>query len=188
MRQGVIAAVLAFGAMTARAELDLTPLPDVHTVERVPIARLVFHDGPKDVIYQPPRGWMSSGSHDMVVFTIPEHPQAHASIQTAAKLRVPALDDKAAKLFEDKPALLQLPKGAQNVKITGVDVNPLVVDSHPTLEVQVTYSFFGQACEKSILLVNRNGAEVSFVLDALAPEFQTLHSIFRSSIFSMENL
>jgi len=190
MRPAVIAAlaVLALSAVAARADLDLTPMPDVHTMERVPIARLIFHDGAKDVIYQPPRGWTCSGSHNQAVFSIPDHEQAHASIQTAPKVRVPAFDDKAAKLFHDNPALLQLPKGAKDVKITEVDINPLVVDGHPTLEVQMTYSFFGQACAKSILMVNRNGSEVSFVLDTLAPDFKVLHQIFRTSIFSMENL
>jgi len=36
--------------------------------------------------------------------------------------------------------------------------------------------------------VDRNGTEVSFMLDCLAPDFQALHTAFRSSVFSMENL
>jgi hypothetical protein len=177
-----------FGAWTARADLDLTPTQKVHTLERMPIAQVVFHDGAKEITYQMPRGWSITGSPNSATLSIPNYPEAKAYIQSAARLRIAAFDDKAAQLFQVNLGLLQLPKGAKDVKIVEVDQNPLVVDSHPTLEVMATYSFFGQACEKSILLVNRNGAEVSFALDALAADFKMLHSAFRSSVFSLENL
>jgi hypothetical protein len=183
-----ILSLLIFGACAARADLDLTPSEDIHTLERVRIHRVVFHDGMKEITYQPPRGWTCTGSHNSAALSIPNYSQARVLIQSADRLRIPAFDDKAAKLFQDNPGLLQLPKGAKDVKITEVDLNPLVVDSHPTLEVQMTYSFFGQACAKSILLVNRNGSEVSFSLDSFGSDFQTLHAAFRSSIFSIENL
>jgi hypothetical protein len=180
--------LVASGIAIARGELDLTPNMEIHKMERVGIPRLVFHDGAKEIYYQPPRGWACTGSHNSVAFSIPTYQEAKAAIQSAAKLRIPAFDDKAQKLFEATPALLQLPKGAKDVKITEVDLNPLIVDSHKTLEVQLTYSFFGQSCAKSILLVDRNGAEVSFTLDCLAPDFQALHGVFRGSVFSIENL
>lgn len=182
------AALLAIGINAARADLDLSPSTTVHVMERVPMTYVVFHDGAKEITYQPPRGWTITGSHNSAALSIPEHPMARAFIQTAARVRIPAFDDKAQKLFEANPGLLQLPKGAKDVKITGVDLNPLIVDSHNTLEVQMTYSFFGQSCAKSILLVDRKGTELSFTLDTLAPDFQALHSQFRSSVFSMENL
>jgi hypothetical protein len=184
----VLSGFLAIGLNAARADLDLTPTVQVRPMERVPMTYVVFHDGPKEITYQPPHGWTIDGSHNSAALSIPDHPQARAFIQTAARVRIASFDDKAQKLFEANPALLQLPRGAKDVKITGVDINPLIVDSHPTLEVQMTYSFFGQSCAKSILLVNRNGAEVSFTLDTLAPDFQALHSQFRGSVFSMENL
>jgi hypothetical protein len=179
---------MAIGLSAARADLDLTPSTEIHMMERVPMTKIVFHDGAKEITYQPPRGWTCTGSHNSAALSIPEHSQARAVIQSAARVRIPAFDDKAQKLFEATPALLQLPKGAKDLKITEVDINPLIVDSHPTLEVQMTYSFFGQSCAKSILLVNRNGTEVSFTLDTLASDFTMLHSLFRGSIYSMENL
>ena len=190
MKSLVIASValLATGCGAARADLDLTPSTEIRNMERVPMTYVVFHDGPKEITYQPPRGWTCNGSHTAAALSIPDHPQARALIQTAARVRIPAFDDKAEKLFQTNPGLLQLPKGAKDVKITEVDINPLIVDSHQTLEFQMTYSFFGQSCAKSILLVNRNGAEVSFTLDTLAPDFKMLHSLFRGSVFSMENL
>jgi hypothetical protein len=180
--------LLAIGLTAARADLDLTPSQEIQMMERVPLSLVVFHDGAKEITYQPPRGWTCTGSHNAAALSIPEHSQARAVIQSAARVRIPAFDDKAQKLFEANPALLQLPRGAKDVKITGVGINPLIVDSHPTLEVQMTYSFFGQSCAKSILIVNRNGAEVSFTLDTLASDFQMLHTQFIRSVFSMENL
>jgi hypothetical protein len=180
--------LLLVGACVARADLDLTPTLGVKTLERVQITHVVFHDGPMEITYQAPRGWSCEGSHNSVTLLIPDHPQARGFIQSAPHLRIPAFDDKAEKLFQDNPALLQLPKGAKNVKITAVNINPLVIDSHPTMEVQMTYSFFGQACAKSLLLVNRNGAEVSFALDCLAPDFAMLQGVFRRSLFSIQNL
>jgi hypothetical protein len=188
MKSIAIPCLLIFGAWTAQADLDLTPTQQVHTLERMPIPQVVFHDGAKEIIFQPPRGWTCAGSHNSAALSIPNYPDAKAIIQSAAHLRIPALDDKAGKLFQTNLGLLQLPKGAKDVKIAEVDVNPLVVDSHATLEVIVTYSFFGQACEKSILLVDRNGAEVSFSLDTLAADFKQLHTAFHGSIYSLENL
>jgi hypothetical protein len=179
---------LLFGACSARADLDLSPTEGVRTLEDAKVRQIVFHDGAREITYQPPRGWTFCGDSNSVVFSIPEHPQAKAFIRSAARLRIPAFDDKAAKLFHDNPALLQLPRGAKDVRITALAINPLVMDSHPTLEVQVSYSFFGQACARSILLVNRNGAELSFTLDCGAPDFQALHQIFRASLYSFENL
>jgi hypothetical protein len=103
-------------------------------------------------------------------------------------LRVPALDDKAEAFFIKKPALLGLPKGARDIVITSATVNPLVIDSHPTLELQLTYSFFGQKCARSLLLCDRKGTEVSFVLDCLAPDFAKLAPRFRRTLYTIENL
>jgi len=180
--------LLFFGACAARADLDLTPTETVHVLDQRKITNILFHDGAKEITYQPPKGWSCSGSHNSAALSVPEHPQARAFIQSAARPRIPAFDDKAAKLFQDNPALLELPKGAKDVTIDAVSIDPLVIDSHHTLEVQMTYTFFGQNCSRSILLVNRNGAEVSFVLDCLAPDFKTLHTAFRGSLFSIENL
>ena len=179
--------LLLFGACAARADLDLTPSEGVQTLDTIPVKHVVFHDGAREITYQPPKGWTCTGSPNYAALSIPDHPQARAFIQGAPRLRIPAFDDTAAKLFQDNPALLQLPRGAKDVKITAVTVNPLVIDSHPTLEVDLTYSFFGQSCAKSILLVNRNGAEVSFVLDCLAPDFGVLSDKFRRSLYSIEN-
>src|SRR5580658_7130656 len=179
---------LFFGACAARADLDLTPTDTVQKMELMKIHRVVFHDGAKEITYQPPKGWTCNGSHNSAVLTIPDHPQARALIESAPHLRIPALDDKAQALFQKDPTLLQLPRGAKNLQITGVTLNPLVIDSHPTLEVQMTYSFYGQACQKSILLVDRNGAEVSMTLDCLAPDFDMLHKLFQRSWYTFENL
>lgn len=184
---GLLGLVL-FGVCSARADLNLTPTESLRTLERMKMKQLVFHDGDKEITYQAPRGWSCVGSVSSVVFSIPDRPQAKASIQYATRLRIPAFDDKAAKLFHDNPALLQLPKGAKNLRITAVSINPLVIDSHQTIEVQMTYSFFGQNCARSILLVNRNGEELGFTLDCNAPDFPALHAAFRGSLYSFENL
>jgi hypothetical protein len=180
--------LLWFGACSARAELDLSPSVTSVTVDQMPIRHVVFHDGAREITYQPPNGWTCEGSHNYVELSIPEYAQTRAFIQSEPRLRIPAFDDKAAKLFHDNPGLLQLPRGAKDVKITAVTLNPLVIDSHPTLEVDLTYSFFGQGCAKSILLCNRNGAELSFVLDCPASDFGMLSGKFRRSLFSIENL
>jgi hypothetical protein len=180
--------LLFFGAWIARADLDLSPTPEVEISEKIPRTDVVFHDGATKMTYQPPKGWTCDGSQSFVELGIPDHPEAKAFIRSAPRLRIPAFDDTASKLFQANARLLQLPRGAKDIKLTAVSVNPLVVDSHPTLEVDMTYSFFGQSCAKSILLVNRNGAEVSFVLDCLAPDFSMLEGQFRRSIFSIENL
>jgi hypothetical protein len=180
--------LLLFGSCAARADLDLTPTEEFKTLDSVQVKHVVFHDGPKQITYQPPKGWACTGSPACASLSIPDHPEARSLIQSAPRLRIPAFDDTAVKFFIEHPGLLQLPRGAKDVKITAVTVNPLVIDSHPTLEVDMTYSFFGQSCAKSLLLVNRNGAEVSFVLDCAAPDFAMLEGMFRRSLYSMENL
>jgi hypothetical protein len=189
----MVPAIIAFLALllavcSARADLDLTPIQGVKTLERMKVTDVLFHDGPTEIRYQPPRGWICSGSQASVVLNIPENRQARAYIQSAAHLRIPAFDDKAAKLFQQNPGLLQLPKGARNINITALTVNPFMIDSHSTLEVKMTYSFFGQNCARSILLIDRKGAEVSFVLDCPGPDFNLLFPKFRASLFTIENL
>jgi hypothetical protein len=172
----------------ARADLDLTPTIQTVTQEQTPVSHVAFHDGAKAILYDPPHGWLCEGSHDFASLSIAGYSQAHAFIASASKLRVPALDDKAEALIIQKPALLGLPKGSKGIVITAFILNPLVIDSHNTLEIQMTYSFFGQKCSRSLLLCDRNGAEVSFVLDCLAPDFAKLAPMFRRSLYSIENL
>ena len=180
-------ALLAAGC-AARAELDLTPTTVTESFDGVSTTHLAFHDGDTQITYNPPGGWICNGSFDFASFSIPRYPQARAFISSAPKLRVPALDDKAEKLFMKNPVLLGLPRGAEEISITAITLNPLIIDSHSTLEIQMTYSFFGEKCERSLLLCDRKGAEVSFVLDCLAPDFPKLAPMFRRSLYLIDNL
>jgi len=184
----IVIVLYVLGALSARADLDLSPTVEVKNMERVPMSHVVFHDGATSITYQPPRGWSVSGSHDSAALDITDHPQAKAYIQSAPRVRIPAFDDKALQLFQQNPRLLGLPRGAKDIQITAVTANPLVIDGHPTLEVDLNYSFFGQKCARSLILCDRKGAEVSFVLDSLAPDFTMLSAMFRRSLFSIENL
>jgi len=175
-------------ACSARADLDLTPVAGGELRDKMSVAYTVFHDGAKDITYVPPAGWSISGSRQRATLAVPNHSQTVVSIQTAARLRVPALDENAVKSFGKNPALLSVPKGAQGVKITAIALNPLVIDSHPTLEIEMTYHFYGQTCARSLFLVDRNGSEVSFTLDCPAPDFNMLESAFRRSLYSISNL
>jgi hypothetical protein len=157
-------------------------------LDKTPVSHVAFHDGSTEIDYDPPRGWICEGSHDSAALSIPGYSEARAFIFSASKLRVPALDDKAEALFIEKPALLGLPKGAKDIVLTAFTLNPLVIDSHSTLEIQMTYSFFGQKCERSLMLCDRKGAEVSFVLDCLAPDFARLAPAFRRSLYTIGNL
>ena len=181
-------ACLIVGASAAQAAVDLTPIDVVQKMETMPVHRIMFHDGPTKIFYQAPKGWTCNGSSSCAALTIPDHPGARVTINEASRLRIPKLDDKSAKLFYSTPALLQLPKDAKNVKITSVVLNPLVVDGHGTMEVQLTYSYYGQSCAHSILLIDRKGEELSCVLDCLAPDFNLLHGMFARSFYSFENL
>jgi hypothetical protein len=180
--------ILLAAACAARADLDLTPTVQTQMLDQMPMSHVAFHDGATAITYDPPHGWICEGSHDFVSLSIIDYSAAHAFIASAPKLRLPALDDKAEALIIQKPALLGLPRGAKNVVITAFTVNPLIIDSHPTLEIQMTYSFFGQKCARSLLLCDRNGAEVSFVLDCLAPDFAKLAPKFRRSLYSIDGL
>jgi hypothetical protein len=180
--------ILLLIVSAARADLDLTPSVVLKSVDGVKVSYVTFHDNDKVITYTPPHGWTLSGSHGGASLSIPDHSQARVTIQSAPRLRVPSFDDKAAKFIHDNPGVLQLPRGAKNIMLTALTPNPLVIDGHNTLDVQVTYSFFGQSCAKSILLVDRKGAEVSFVVDCLAPEFSNLVTQFHRSLYSIENL
>jgi hypothetical protein len=169
--------ILLASAGAACADLDLTPTVVLTTQDKAPVSHVAFHDG-----------WICEGSHDAASLSIPHYSAARAFIYSAPKLRVPALDDKAEAFFIQRPVLLGLPKGAKEIVITAATVNPLVIDSHPTLELQLTYSFFGQKCARSLILCDRKGAEVSFVLDCLAPDFAKLSPQFRRSLYTIENL
>ena len=173
---------------SARADLDLTPTESVQVLEEMHLKRILFHDGDKVIYYTPPRGWSCTGSHHSASLRIPDHIQATVTLTVSPRLRIPAFDGQAAAFFQQNPALLGLPKGAASIVINEVDLNPLMIDGHPTLDVQLTYSFFGQTCGRSILLINRNNTELSVVLDCLAPDYKMLHTAVRRSLYSFENL
>ena len=180
--------ILLVATSAARAGLDLLPTTVTESSEGGSTTHLAFHDDGTQITYYPPRGWTCAGSRDLASFSIPGYPTARAFISSAPKLRVPALDDKAEKLLMKNPGLLGLPKGATGIAITALTLNPLIIDSHPTLEIQMTYSFFGEKCERSLLLCDRKGAEVSFVFDCPAPDFPKLAPLFRRSLYLIDNL
>lgn len=178
--------LLLASALPAMADLDLTPAQATVMKEDMHFKSLVFHDGDTEISYVPPAKWTYSGDKSNLMLTPPDHPGTEIAIRVAPRPRV-TLDDAGAKALQANPALLGLPKGATDINVKLLAVNPVKVGGHNTLEAEVAFGFFGQACVRDVLLVDRKGMEVSFVLDCPAADYAVVKKTFRQSLFSLDH-
>lgn len=177
--------LLLVAAAPARAGLDLTPQVGVVMKEDLPFKSLVFHDGATEISYIPPHHWTYEGGINNLTLTPPDCPLAEATVRSDPHLRT-TIDNAGIAAVKANPALLGVPKGSTSVAVKNVALNTMRVCGHDTLDAEVSYNFFGQERFRNILIVNRNGAEVAFTIDAMAADYPALKRQFRQSLYSLD--
>lgn len=182
-----ISALLISTAGLAYADLDLTPRQQEYELEGVKLHQLVFADGGHDVTYCPPRNWECSGNSSRFIL----HPTAGSSAEaeiTASKVeRAESFDEASIKRLTDE-ALASVPRGASNVVLVSQQRNPLLIDRKETLLVVISYEYYSQSYQRSVMFLNRKNEQIRFQLTCYRDAFRELQKTFERSHYSWQNL
>jgi hypothetical protein len=171
----------------ARAELDLTPKPSEYELDGVKFKQLAFSDGSKIVTYAPPRGWDYSGSATQLTLRPPGKTEAEAKITKVALSQPASFDEETVNKLVQK-AIASVPPGSTNIQLVSREKNPLKIEGKETFLVTLSYSFYGNAYNRSILLLNRGTEQIQFQLDCRQVDFRELQTAFLGSQHSWQNL
>ena len=171
----------------ARAELDLTPKPSEYELDGVKFKQLAFSDGSKIVTYAPPRGWDYSGSATQLTLRPPGKTEAEAKITKVALSQPASFDEETVNKLVQK-AIASLPPGSTDIQLVSQEKNPLMIERKETFLVALSYNFYGTACNRSILFLNRGAEQIQFVLGCRQADFKELQTAFLGSQHSWQNL
>jgi hypothetical protein len=129
--------------------------------------------------------WPISGDREAAIMSVPGM-NACASIKGVETAEALDLDDEAA-VVEWVSRLV--PTGATALHIEQVVRDPVRLNEHGTIEVILTYSFFGRPLQVSAFLCRRKGdypGEIFlFQLAATPLQFEAAHRTFRASLYSI---
>ena len=181
-----LGAALAFAA-SAQADLSLMPALEDVVGDGGKFKQLVFCDGNKKVIYQPPAGWDYSGSQTQLTLRPPNKPNS-AVVVVRTPLASPGLfDDKSLEELVTAACAL-VPKGSEDIVVISQERNPLIIDSKETFLLQLSYTFYGEKFRRSILFLNRGNEQMRFQLTCREGDFKELQAAFFRSLYTWQNL
>ncbi|MEY2494855.1 MAG: hypothetical protein QOJ45_1347 [Verrucomicrobiota bacterium] len=183
LRTVLLLFVVAATLSTARAVIDLTPTPHESTCEGFTFKELLFKDGKREIIYQLPDKWVYRAGGDGVRLTPPEAVRADAIIQ-ASQLSAPGPFNEKSLEAAKKQFLGSLPPGSQMITVVTEEQNPVPFSGNPTYELRVSYQIIGETFVRSALFTNVADTQLCFRLTARKSDFEALHRLFRTSIFS----
>lgn len=155
--------------------------PQEFAGEGVIYRRLVFADNDRTVFYIPPAKWKPFLSDNQLRLTVPEKNGAEGAIESTGFDKPVPLDDNAVALLTDQ-VLKKLPADARNAVVTKQQLNALPFNNNPTLEVVVSYTYFGQPFQRAVVFVYTPANQIVFKFTAPKTDFDTLYRAFRSSV------
>lgn len=178
----------AFFIASARADLLLSPRVFESWVDGAKIKFLVFSDGSgKDVTYSPPTGWEYSGSGAKLTLYPPGKPQAQGTVSTIRLNQAAVFDAETMKKLAAE-ALASVPEGGTAVALVLQEKNPLFIAGKETFLVIVSYTFYGENYQRSMMFLNRGNEQVRFQFVSRAVDFKNLQAAFQGSQLSWRNL
>jgi hypothetical protein len=168
---------------TARAVIDLTPVPHETTCEGFTFKELLFKDGPRQILYQLPNKWTYRAGAGEVHLAPPDIPNADAVIQAAPLPASERLDEKAIAAARTE-LLSRLPSGSQMITVVSEEPNAVPLNGNPTYQIVVSYQVMGQTFLRGCLFSNIGDTQLRFRLTARKSDYEKLYPAFRSSILS----
>jgi hypothetical protein len=182
-----LALLSAVGALSARAELQLTPTLQENQGDGVTYKQLAFSDGAITITYRAPSNWHYFGNANQLVLRPPNKPQAEATITKIPLSQPVRFDDETVKkLITEITAAV--PKESKAITVVSEQRNPIIIDGKETFLVILDYTLIGQAYRRSILFLNRATEQLRFQLTCREVDFEDLQATFFRSQFSWENL
>ncbi len=175
-------------AVSARADMQFAPRESEYEVEGIKFKQLAFSDGTnKEVTYAPPAGWAYSGSSAKFVLYPTKMPQAQGTIFRVSLSQPAVFDAETIKKLTEE-TLTSLPEGSTNVTVISQEKNTVVIDQKETFLVIVSYSFYGENYQRSMMFLNRGNEQIRFQFVSRAADFEALQRAFLGSQCTWENL
>jgi hypothetical protein len=184
IRVGVILISLAG---LAHADLELTPRLEQYDLDGVKLRQLVFTDGDRRVSYTPPKNWEYSGGGSRFVLR-PASQSAAEAVITVTKLPTAEVFDKTTTKRLSDEVLASVPRGATNVTLVSQQLNPLLIERKETFLVVISYDYYSQPYQQSVMFLIRNNERICFQLTCYRNAFRELQKAFESSHYSWQNL
>jgi hypothetical protein len=174
-------------ALSAKAAVDLGPIPSEFEGEGIKYTQLTFKDDKRQVVYILPQFWSYRGSSSQLHLTPPpSFARAEAIIDTTPLAAPQALDEKAMETAKQQ-LLTSLGPSALGAKIVSEEQNPVLLSGNiATWEVTISYQIYGEAFTRSVLFANLPEAQLRFRLSASKKDFDALHRTFRASLVSWQ--
>lgn len=174
--------------VSARADLNLSPKLVGFDGDGVKFQHLVFSDGSdKEITYQQPDGWQYSGGESKLTLHPQGKTQATGTI-TKIVLGQPGMFDEENRKKLTEEALVGVPSGSTNVTLVSQEMNPVKIGGKETFLVIVSYVFYGEQYERSVMFMNRGSEQIRFQLASRAADFKDLQRAFLASQFTWYNL
>jgi hypothetical protein len=183
--------LLLVGALfiaSAHADFQLAPRVSEAWADGAKIKFLAFSDGGgKDVTYVPPTGWEYSGSTTRFTLHPSGKPQAEGTISRMSLNQPAVFDDETMKKLVAE-VLVSVPGGSTNVTLVLQQKNPLLIARKETFLIIVSYTFYGDTYQRSMMFLNRGNEQVRFQFVSRAVDFKDLQAAFQRSHFTWKNL
>jgi hypothetical protein len=186
MKKFAVVAALACAFGAARAEINLTPKPSVRELEGCKFPQLEFRDGGKKITYEPPKGWTYLLRDTQTLALIPPNKDlVSVKIKFIPTPGTLVLDEAQLKRLKDTAAQLLPPEGKILTEPT-ITPNPLLLNAHPTCEIDILFALNAQRLRMSVLFVDLGDSQLRFSLIARPGDFPDLHKAFQDSWYSWQ--
>lgn len=171
-------------ATSATAAIDFTPTTGERVLEGITFKQLIFHQDGRVITYEQPLGWNYSGDAGSFKMTPPKVAQAQATIEQSPLPNPQAFDPATTQQLQQQ-VLASVPGGAQNVALVSEEMSPVRINQNDTYAVTVSYSYYGEDYETSVLFCNLPGLQLRFRTVARKADFDAVRRAFRGSLFSL---
>lgn len=182
-----LTALLLLAAAYATYAIDFRPVAIEAAGEGGKYTYLQFRDQGQAVTYMPPRSWRFIGHASQLCLTAPDVTGAEIDICALPMKEPMAVESANVQAFVEL-ARQSLPAEAYKVEMTAAAFNPLIIDSHQTVEVTFTYVIFGGPIKVSLLYAAREGELLCFRVVARPDDFDRLSQTFKMSLHSLAGL
>jgi hypothetical protein len=186
MKKFAVVAALAcvFGA--ARAEINLTPEASVRELDGCKFPQLEFRDGPKKITYELPRGWTYLARDKQTLALVPPNKDlVSAKIKFIPTPGALVLDEAQLKRLKETAPQLLPPEGKILTEPT-ITPNPLLLNAHPTCEIDILFALNNQRLRMSVLFVDLGDSQLRFSLISRPGDFEALHKAFQESWYTWQ--
>jgi hypothetical protein len=175
--------MLFLTAAPANAALDFSLQYKPLAADGLSLDKPFITDGASKIFLSIPRNWkISNGGAGMEL--TPDTARSTVRLGKYQNSRLLTIDQAGGQDLVGQ-ITTQLPPDAKNAKVLAVDLNPLAIFGWQTLEVSITYDYFGEAMRRSLMyLLMLPGRVVQLTVVAPAGDFDKVHKEARHILSS----